>query len=109
MMENKHSLMDLFLHKKPVGILLSLKDSEGKYASILAKETDCTYTHALKILSLMEEYGLVKFRKEGRIKEVKLTSLGGDIAHDLEGLVRRLERLPEERKKVNDETEEAGE
>jgi len=108
-MENKQSLMGLFLHKKPVGILLSLKGSEGKYASILAKETDCTYTHALKILSLMEEHEMVEFRKEGRIKGVKLTALGGDIAHDLEGLVRRLERLPEEKRGGKEEAEEAEE
>lgn len=105
-MEDEKSLMDLFLHKKPVGILLSLKDSEGKYASILAKETDCTYTHALKILSTLEEHSLVDFKKEGRIKEVMLTDLGADIAHDLEGVVRRLERLPEDRKKEEEAEEE---
>jgi len=105
-MENEKTLMDLFLHKKPVGILLSLNDSEGKYASILAKETDCTYTHALKILSTMEGHGLVEFKKEGRIKEVMLTDLGADIAHDLEGAVRRLERLPDDKKKEEEAEEE---
>ncbi len=98
-MKDEKNLMDLFLHRKPVGILLSLRDSRGKYASILAKETDCTYTHALKILSTMENHGLVEFNKEGRIKEVMLTDLGADIAHDLEGLVRRIGRLPGDKKR----------
>ncbi|MFC2163035.1 hypothetical protein ACFLRF_05080 [Candidatus Altiarchaeota archaeon] len=85
-------VVGLLLHEKPAGILLSLKDSEGMYASILSKENDCTYTHTLKILSLLEEYGIVEFRKEGRIKFVALTSNGVDVAHELEGLVRHLEK-----------------
>ncbi|MFH1404271.1 MAG: winged helix-turn-helix domain-containing protein [Candidatus Altiarchaeota archaeon] len=85
-------LVGLLLHEKPAGILLSLHDSEGKYASVLSKENDCTYTHTLKILSKLEENGIVEFRKEGRIKFVKLTSIGEDVAHELEGLVRHLEK-----------------
>ncbi len=83
-------LAGLFLHEKPSGIMLSLKDSDGKYASILSKENDCTYTHTLKILGLLESNGLVEFKKEGRIKFVSLTSLGEDVAHELGGLVRHL-------------------
>lgn len=94
-MEKESNIMDLLLHRKPTGILLSLNGSEGKYASILSKENDCTYTHTLKILTEMKEFGLVEFKKEGRIKEVKLTPLGEDIAHELEGLVRYINRSPE--------------
>ncbi len=93
-MEKTNSdIMELFLHKKPVGIIISLKDPEGKYASVLSKENDCTYTHTLKILTSLQNHGLVEFKKEGRIKEVKLTQTGEDIAHEFEGLVRHLERL----------------
>lgn len=86
-------IFKLLLHNKPTGILLSLKGSEGKYASIISKETDCTYTHTLKILNDFRKFGIVDFKKEGRIKEVFLTEKGLDIAHDLEGLVRGLEQL----------------
>ncbi|MBN2015155.1 MAG: winged helix DNA-binding protein [Candidatus Altiarchaeota archaeon] len=96
-MEDKHRMLNLFLHDKPTRIILSLKDSEGKYTSILSKETDCTYTHALKILSQMKELGMVEFEKKGRIKFVKLTPIGSDTAHEIEGLVRQLERLSEEK------------
>ena len=82
----------LLLHEKPAGILLSLHNSDGKYASILSKENDCTYTHTLKILSQLEENRIVEFKKEGRIKFVELTTLGEDVAHELEGLIRHLER-----------------
>ncbi|MFH0861352.1 MAG: hypothetical protein V1921_09140 [Candidatus Altiarchaeota archaeon] len=91
--EGKTEIINLLLHSKPVGILLSLKGSEGKYASIISKEIDCTYTHTLKILNDFRKHGIVDFKKEGRIKEVFLTDRGLDIAHDLEGLVRGLEQL----------------
>ncbi|OYT40480.1 MAG: hypothetical protein B6U86_03945 [Candidatus Altiarchaeales archaeon ex4484_43] len=98
-MEEKRKILDLFLHDKPTDIVLSLKDSTGKYASILSKETDCTYTHTLKILTQLKESGIVEFEKRGRIKFVRLTTTGADIAHELEGLVRQLERLSEEKPK----------
>ncbi|MEA1924473.1 MAG: hypothetical protein U9M95_01240 [Candidatus Altiarchaeota archaeon] len=90
------SIMNLFLHDKPTNIVLRLKDCEGKYASILSKETDCTYTHTLKILTQLQDYGIVEFEKKGRIKEIKLTAIGTDIAHELEGLSRQIERLGQE-------------
>ena len=93
MKKDTSEIMNLFLHDKPANIILSLKNSEGKYASIIAKEIDCTYTHVLKILNQLKNYGLVEFQKEGRIKIVKLTPLGEDIAHEIEGLKRHLERI----------------
>jgi len=35
----------------------------------------------------------VEFEKNGRIKTVALTSEGEDVAHELGGLVRKLEKL----------------
>jgi predicted transcriptional regulator len=97
--ENNH-IMDLFLHGKPSGIIMCLKDSNGKYASILSKEVDCTYTHTLKILTQLKEYNLVEFEKDGRIKKVALTSEGEDVAHELGGLVRKLEKISRGEKAV---------
>lgn len=85
--------MNLFLHDKPTRILLRLKEREGNYASLLSKKTDCTYTHTLKILTQLKTYHIVEFEKKGRIKEVHLTSMGEDIAHELEGLFRQIEKL----------------
>ena len=87
------SILNLLLHEKPAGIILSLKSKEKKYPTVLSKENDCTYTHTLKIVEELMEYGLVEFEKDGRIKYVKLTELGEDVAHELEGLVRYLERV----------------
>lgn len=89
----KQTLSSLLLHEKPAGIILSLKGTKGKYASVLSKENDCTYTHTLKILNILKENGLVEFSKEGRIKFIKLTDIGEDVAHELEGLVRYIEKI----------------
>ena len=96
-MELQKGMVGLILHEKPAGVLMSLKGSKGKYASVLAKETNCTYTHILKVLNEMQAYGVVKFKKEGRTKIVELTDKGIDIAHELEGLVRQLEKASEDR------------
>ena len=85
---------------------MSLKESNTKYASILSKEVDCTYTHTLKILTQLEEYQLVKFEKNGRIKKVSLTSEGEDVAHELVGLIRKLERISRQEKTPSTEEEE---
>ena len=50
-------------------MLVALKKmSKAKYGSLLAKEVDCTYSHAVKILQTLEILGLVDFEKKGRIK-----------------------------------------
>jgi predicted transcriptional regulator len=51
-----------------------------RYGSILAKEVDCTYSHAVKILQTLEDLRLVVFEKKGRIKIIKLTKKGKEVA-----------------------------
>ncbi len=83
-----------FLHTKPVRALIALSDrNRDWYASLLAKEADCTYAHMIKILSSFEEANLVVFSRTGRIKLVYLTDFGLELAHDFESIMRRLDRL----------------
>ncbi len=84
----------LFLRTKPVKMLASLR-SGPKYATILSKECDTTYSHTVKLLDLFRDYGLVEFEKKGRIKIVKLTDLGSDLAHSVETVLVKLSRLKE--------------
>lgn len=98
-MNTKNQLQDLFLQDKPTRVILSLKDSTGKYASVLSKESDCTYTHTLKILTQMHSAGIVHFEKRGRIKFVKLTPNGENIAHSIATLVRRINQLDDKKNK----------
>lgn len=62
-------------------MLVSLKrNTRMRYGSILAKEIDCTYSHAVKILQTLEELELVVFEKKGRIKIIQLTKKGKEVA-----------------------------
>ncbi len=84
----------LFLKEKPVRTLIALADkSKVWYARLLAKHTDTTYAHMVKLLDEFADLGLVVFDKEGRVKVVKLTETGEELAHEMESLVRRLRRV----------------
>ena len=78
---------DLFFRRKPALMLVALKkNTRMRYGSILAKEVDCTYSHAVKILQTLEELKLVDFEKRGRIKIIKLTKKGQDVADAIENI-----------------------
>ena len=80
---------DIFFRRKPALLLVALKRIvRARYGSILAKEVDCTYSHAVKILQNLEKLGLVMFEKKGRIKLIKLTKKGQEVADDIENIKR---------------------
>jgi DNA-binding MarR family transcriptional regulator len=82
---------DIFFRRKPALMLVALsKVSKARYGSILAKEVDCTYSHAVKILQALENLGLVGFEKSGRIKLIKLTKKGKEIADAIDNIKRSL-------------------
>jgi len=78
---------DVFFRRKPAMMLVSLKkNTRMRYGSILAKEVDCTYSHAVKILQTLEELKLVVFEKRGRIKIIRLTKKGQEVADAIENI-----------------------
>lgn len=78
---------DIFFRRKPALMLIALKKlSRARYGSLLAKEVDCTYSHAVKILQTLEKLGLITFEKKGRIKLIKLTKKGREIADNIENI-----------------------
>jgi len=78
---------DIFFRRKPALMLVSLKkNTRMRYGSILAKEVDCTYSHAVKILQTLEELKLVEFEKKGRIKLIKLTKKGKSVADAIDNI-----------------------
>ena len=79
------NIFEVFFRKKPALILVALRNNaRNRYGSVLAKEVDCTYSHAVKILQEMESAKLVQFEKLGRIKVIKLTENGNKIAEYIE-------------------------
>jgi len=77
----------IFFRRKPALMLVSLKkNTRLRYGSVLAKEVDCTYSHAVKILQNLEELKLVEFDKKGRIKLIKFTKKGREVADAIENI-----------------------
>lgn len=90
----------LFLQEKPTLAMLAIHSLEKTYASVITKEIDSTFAHTTKILSKMEEYGLVKFTVEGRIKYVELTDHGYDVVDKLKELIETIKvSFPDEEEK----------
>lgn len=85
MTKKPKEIFEVFFRRKPAMILVALrKNQKARYGSILAKEVDCTYSHAVKILQEMEKAELVDFDKQGRIKTIKLTESGEKVAEHIE-------------------------
>ncbi|MBU5557589.1 MAG: hypothetical protein QW751_01865 [Candidatus Aenigmatarchaeota archaeon] len=101
----KNAFDNLFLHSKPVKMLLVLRSDSVRYATQVSKAVDCTYSHTVKVLDLFKRLGLVTFDKKGRVKIIKLTSDGEEIAHDFEGLRRKFSRISNNIKEVPSEKE----
>jgi len=85
-MKNKE-IFNVFFREKPIMMLVTLQNAKGPiYASSLAKQVDCTYSHVVKILQQMERHGLVNFEKQGRLKLLSLTKKGGDVSCHIDGI-----------------------
>lgn len=86
MLGKEKEIFNVFFRKKPALMLLGLLNAKSKsdtYASSLAKEINCTYSHVVKILQEMQKARLVEFVKQGRIKLLHLTKKGEKIAEHI--------------------------
>jgi len=84
---NNKPIFDVFFREKPAMMLVELKNAnENVYASVLAKQIDCTYSHVVKILQEMQKSDLIRFKKEGRLKLLELTKRGHEIASNIESI-----------------------
>lgn len=74
-------IFNVFFREKPALMLLGLRNQKGEtYASSLAKEIDCTYSHVVKIIQEMHRAGLLTFKRQGRLKLLTLTAKGSKVA-----------------------------
>ncbi|MBW2987393.1 winged helix DNA-binding protein [Candidatus Woesearchaeota archaeon] len=78
-------IFDIFFREKPAMMLVNLKNAKDTtYASSLAKSVDCTYSHVVKILQKMQEADLIQWEKQGRLKLLRLTKKGKEVAEHIE-------------------------
>lgn len=74
-------MKEFFLKEKPVMALVTIRRSrEEIYCSMISKKIDTTYAHTVKVISRMEEDGLVRSKKKGRKKILELTPTGEKFA-----------------------------
>ncbi|MBT5022045.1 DUF2250 domain-containing protein [Candidatus Woesearchaeota archaeon] len=81
----KEQIFNVFFREKPATLLITLNNAKSDiYASNLAKQIDCTYSHVVKILQQMEDAGLIEFDKQGRLKLLTLTKKGREVAEHID-------------------------
>lgn len=84
-MESKE--LDMFCKKKPLTILLMIKNSsKPKCGSSLARESKTTYCYIHKLLKEMKLLGLISFERNERVLNVVLTEKGMNIASMFESI-----------------------
>lgn len=89
-------ILSFFLQDKPARILLEMTKQERTYPADISKALAATYSHIVRVIQKLEVYGLVESEKEGRTKFIKLTELGQQVAHHLEGLEMTLKNMQDE-------------
>ena len=84
-MQDQKKIFDVIFREKPAMMLVNLKNANSEvYASVLAKQVDCTYSHVVKILQEMSKSEIVNFKKQGRLKILELTKKGRELARFIE-------------------------
>lgn len=80
----------MFREKPSMMLVVLVNSDRDLYASALAKEVDCTYSHVVKVLQDMEKAGLLSFTRRGRLKIINLTSKGKKVATSIDNVRRVL-------------------
>jgi len=91
-------LSTLLLKKKPVKVVLLLREEGEWYLSELARRSGVTYVYIVYLVKEFAKYGLVKADRKGKKMIVKLTDEGAQIASVLEELNRKLSARQEPEK-----------
>ncbi len=78
------NLEKLFLHEKAVDILVKIYEYEtsGKepYPLCISREVRSPYSYISKVLGIFEKAALIESEFEGRIRKIKLTEDGKELA-----------------------------
>ena len=78
------NILDVFFREKPFAILSAIKNSNGKSWPLeIARKAGCTYSYAYKLLSFLEEKGVIIFNRMDKKHIVTLTNKGSQIAEHI--------------------------
>jgi predicted transcriptional regulator len=85
-------MFTVFARPKPCKILTALKDTDTRWhLSKLAKSTDTTYVYVTRLVSKLEEEGILTVESKGKMRIVKLTEKGMKIANAIDELMSSFE------------------
>lgn len=90
----------LLLKEKPCQALFAILELDRAYASLISKRIDSTFAHTLRILSQLEQAGLVSTRIEGRVRYVELTGPGRKAAEALQMLREAIDDASDVKKRI---------
>ena len=85
--------LQMFVRNKPYLIIKHLVFNKKSYGSELAKVTDCTYSHVVKLLQEFKIIGLVNIKRDGRKNFVTFTKQGEIFALQIVKAISLLEDL----------------
>ena len=74
-------MKNIFFQEKSKDVLLNLEESGGANITEISRAINGTYAHTFNIIKDLEKCGIVSSKKEGRIKFVKLTKKGNELAN----------------------------
>ena len=78
--------------EKSARVLLTLKDTSSSWhLSKLAKSCGVTYIFVTKLMSKLEQVGIVSFEMKGKKKVVTLTEKGIQIVNMMDEIKKRIE------------------
>jgi DNA-binding MarR family transcriptional regulator len=77
----------LFFKEKQIKAFLALASSQQEWnISNLAKLTGITYVHLSRFINECEKAGLIESDKHGRIKGIRLTQKGAEVASHISSI-----------------------
>ena len=88
--DQKETKLSALFKRKPLRLLLLLLQDKNWYPSLLARESNQSYIHTTKVLSALEDIGLVTSEFNGKKKSIKLTEKGEKIARAVEEITKNV-------------------
>jgi predicted transcriptional regulator len=86
-MPKQNQIQNIIFKDKQAKIILTLRTpGQDWYISSLAKTTNTTYVHTCNFIAFCESIGLTTSEKHGKIKVIRLTDKGAQIADMIAGI-----------------------
>ncbi len=92
---------NILFKEKQAGIILALADKSQKwYITNLAKSANATYVHTSRFVARCEELGIIDAEIHGKLKTLRLTDKGQEIASSIMSINGKLSKLNGEEHKA---------